>query len=187
MAYLISALLGLVIIASVSGVPASVFGHTRMFPLFGVAAVVLLCCAVFIGSPKEISALKGKDYVCIIFLLLYLVDIRFPYGLWNVGIYCLIMLFVVLRGFGQIKFTLIFAGCMCASFIGASWGYLQYFGLLSSNSEYHLLTGPFHNPAVLASMLALLLGVMVNAVIGFYSFLRKHPFFFASVVALIIL
>lgn len=172
---LVSLLVGITVVLSVSGIPSEIFGQSKNFPVFGVAVISLIVGLMYLVTTKKyIVKLGWADAVSFCFIALYLIDFTHLGSLWNVGCLSLLLLFIVLRLQGAVNYTLILVGCICSALLLAGWGYLQYFEYVSSQSEYFLLTGPFHNPAILAAMLALLLGIMINVFIQFYNSLKKH-------------
>lgn len=183
--FLISMILGLTIIASASGIPSSVFYHTRTFSILGVSAMTFVASAAYLSIYRGNFILSGKDILCFFFILIYLIDFMHPSGLWNLGTYALLMLFVMLRCCTQIYYSLIFVSCLSTACILACWGYLQYFEVISSNNEYFLLVGPFYNPSVLAAILALLIGIMVNTIILYYRLLSKRSFILIGIIVIV--
>lgn len=184
--YLPSILLGFTIVISVSGIPPEVFGHTRTSFIFGTSIMILLTSITAWNTFRKNIKLSWQDILCLYLLTLYLVDFKHMGSLWNTGCYCLLMLYITLRCLRQIHYTIIFSSCLCAAILLACWGYLQYFKYIPSNSQFFLLTGPFHNPAVLAIMLSLLLGVILNGLILFYSSLKKSYYFFIIIITTIL-
>lgn len=184
--YFSSILLGLTIVISVSGIPPEVFGHTRTSFIFGTSIMILLTSITAWNTFRKNIKLSWQDILCLYILTLYLIDFKHPGSLWNTGSYCLLILYITLRCLRQIHYTIIFSSCLCAAILLACWGYLQYFKYIPSNSQFFLLTGPFHNPAVLAIMLSLLLGVILNGLILFYSSLKKSYYFFIIIITTIL-
>lgn len=171
--HIVSILLGLVVLASVSGLPPEIFSHTKTFAIFGVAGIFLLMSIFFFMVLKKNIKLSKLDLISFGFFVFYLINFSDLDSLWNIGCSCLLLLFVVVRFMRKIHYAVLFKICLCAVALLAGWGYLQYFECISSKSDFFLLTGPFHNPAVLAIMLSLLLGVVYNSVISFYGYFKR--------------
>ena len=57
---------------------------------------------------------------------------------------------------------------------------------IPSYSIYFSMTGPFHNPAVLAIILSLLLGVALNGFIIFYDYLKKRRMLLVGMALIVI-
>ncbi len=184
--YFPSILLGLTIIISVSGIPSEVFGHARTSFIFGTSIMILLTCVSAWNAFRKNLKLSWPNILYLCALSLYLIDFKHPGSLFNTGSFCLLLLYATLICLRQIHYTTVFNSCLCAAVLLAGWGYLQYFKYLPSNSPFFLLTGPFHNPAILAITLSLLLGIMLNGLILFYSSLKKSRFFLAIVIIAII-
>ncbi|WP_291529866.1 O-antigen ligase family protein [Bacteroides sp. UBA939] len=172
--YIVSILLGLVVIASVSGLPSEILSNTKMFAIFGVSGVSFIISIFFFIIVKKDAGISKLDIFSFGFLVFYLINFSDLKGLWNIGCLCLLLLFVIIRFMRRIHYAILFKSCLCAITLLACWGYLQYFGYISSNSNFFLLTGPFHNPAILAVMLSLLLSVVLNSVILFCGYFRKY-------------
>ncbi len=173
---IVSSLAGIIIILSVAGLPTNLFGYNKTFTIFSVAAVTLI---IFLLLPI-ICTWNGKihksDILCFCAIALYLIDFRSFDNLWNIGCICLLLLFICLRWCKQISFTIIFKCCLWALFLLNLWGYLQYFKYIPSFSQFFPITGPYHNPAIFAVMLSLLLGIVLNIFLLFYSLLKKNHF-----------
>lgn len=184
--YFPSILLGVTIIISVSGIPSEVFGHARTSFIFGTSIMILLTCVSAWNTFRKNIKLSWPNILYLCVLSLYLIDFKHPGSLFNTGSFCLLLLYATLICLRQIHYTIIFNSCLCAAVLLAGWGYLQYFKCIPSNSPFFLLTGPFHNPAILAIMLSLLLGIMLNGLILFYSSLKKSRFFLVIVITAII-
>lgn len=184
--YFPSILLGVTIIISVSGIPSEVFGHARTSFIFGTSIMILLTCVSAWNTFRKNIKLSWPNILYLCVLSLYLIDFKHPGSLFNTGSFCLLLLYATLICLRQIHYTIIFNSCLCAAVLLAGWGYLQYFKCIPSNSPFFLLTGPFHNPAILAIMLSLLLGIMLNGLILFYSSLKKSRFFLVFVITAII-
>lgn len=184
--YFPSILLGVTIIISVSGIPSEVFGHARTSFIFGTSIMILLTCVSAWNTFRKNIKLSWPNILYLCVLSLYLIDFKHPGSLFNTGSFCLLLLYATLICLRQIHYTIIFNSCLCAAVLLADWGYLQYFKCIPSNSPFFLLTGPFHNPAILAIMLSLLLGIMLNGLILFYSSLKKSRFFLVIVITAII-
>lgn len=184
--YFPSILLGVTIIISVSGIPSEVFGHARTSFIFGTSIMILLTCVSAWNTFRKNIKLSWPNILYLCVLSLYLIDFKHPGSLFNTGSFCLLLLYATLICLRQIHYTIIFNSCLCAAVLLAGWGYLQYFKCIPSNSPFFLLTGPFHNPAILAIMLSLLLGIMLNGLILFYSSLKKSRFFHVIVITAII-
>lgn len=184
--YFPSILLGVTIIISVSGIPSEVFGHARTSFIFGTSIMILLTCVSAWNTFRKNIKPSWPNILYLCVLSLYLIDFKHPGSLFNTGSFCLLLLYATLICLRQIHYTIIFNSCLCAAVLLAGWGYLQYFKCIPSNSPFFLLTGPFHNPAILAIMLSLLLGIMLNGLILFYSSLKKSRFFHVIVITAII-
>lgn len=184
--YLVSLLLGLLIILSVAGLPVEIFGYTKVFAVFSVAGISLIIVLLSTIAMKKKIKITQLNIFYFLFLSFYLIDFSSLNNLWNVGFLCLLSLFVAICLLQHIHYTIIFKCSLCATVLLTSWGYMQYFQYIPSNSEHFLLTGPFHNPAVLAIMLSLLLGIVLNSIILFYNLLIKNKSFLILVVIIVI-
>lgn len=180
---LISVMLGLTIVASASGMPTVVFDSPRTFSIISVSVVILVAGGLFMYLRKGSIKIFRSDVICVIFLSVYLIDYKQFYSLWNLGIYALLMLFMILRYCRRIYYKIIFVSCLCTACLLAVWGYLQYFGIIPSNNKYFLLTGPYYNPSILAVMLALLIGVIIDTAIVYNRFVREQYFYLTGIVA----
>lgn len=172
----ISLLIGISIILSVSGIPCEIFGQPKNFSVFGVAAISLVGVLMLPIAKKSVGTFTRIDIASVCFMLFYLVDFIHFGSLWNIGCLSLLLLFIAIRMLKPLKYTPILICCILSAQVLTVWGYLQLFEYIPSNSKYFLLTGPFHNPAILAVMLALLAGIIINVTILYYHFLQKHHF-----------
>lgn len=184
--YFLSLLLGLIIVVSVSGIPPEVFGHTRTSFIFGTSIMILLTSITAWHTFRKNINISWQDILCLCILTFYLVDFKRLGSLWNTGSYCLLILYITLRCLRRIHYAVIYKNCLCAAILLACWGYLQYFKYIPSNSQFFLLTGPFHNPAVLGIILSLLLGVILNGLILCYNSLKHTHVFFIIIIATIL-
>ena len=96
-------------------------------------------------------------------------------GLWQLGCLCVLILYCILRLIRKINYVVIYIGVMLAAFLLATIGYLQLFKILPSGNSHFSITGHYHNPAVYAGVMSLLLCVIVGFIIYTfgYSFYRK--------------
>ena len=118
-------------------------------------------------------------------MLLYVIDFLHLNTIWNIGYLCLLSLFIASHLLQQIHYIIIFKSLLGAAVLLTIWGYLQYFEYIPSNSEYFLITGPFHNPAF-AIMLSLLLSIALNSIILFYRSLMNHKFFLVFIITVVL-
>ncbi len=86
-------------------------------------------------------------------------------GLQGLGGLCLPILYVSIRRAGKIEPSIVLCGVAVVLMPLSLYGYLQYFRLLPSHSPYFPITGPYHNPAVYAGVVAMLLSVLVAVLI----------------------
>ncbi|WP_303207154.1 O-antigen ligase family protein [Bacteroides oleiciplenus] len=182
----VSILVGVIVILSVSGFPSDIFGFMRMSAVFGVSAISLVVGLLLPLIYKRKFEIHRIDIFCWCFLLFYMLDFHHMDGLWNIGALCLLTLFVVIRFLRYISYIAIFKCILGAIIWLTGWGYLQFFECIPSYSIYFSITGPFHNPAVLAIILSLLLGVALNGFIIFYDYLKKHRMLLAGMVLIVI-
>lgn len=174
--YLVSHLLGLLIILSVAGLPTEIFGYTKTFAVFGIAGLSLITVSLLPFAMHQKVKITPLSLFCLLFLPLYLINFSNIDNLWNIGYSCLITLFIAICILKHIHYSIIFKYSLCAAAILTIWGYLQYFQYIPSNSKHFVLTGPFHNPAVLAVMLSLLMSIAINSIILYYKLLKKNKF-----------
>lgn len=170
----VSILVGVIVILSVSGFPSDIFGFTRMSAVFSVSAISLIVGLLLSLTYKRKFRIHKIDIFCWCFLLFYMLDFHHMDALWNIGALCLLTLFVAIRFLRYISYITIFKCTLVALIWLTGWGYLQIFEYIPSYSIHFSMTGPFHNPAVLAIILSLLLGVALNGFIIFYDYLKKR-------------
>lgn len=186
MSHTLSILIGLTMLLSTMGIPQGVFGHPKNFAVFSVSSTVLLIALLFTTVSKKIPVNMRENAIYFIFLLLYLIDFKHPDSLWGLGALYLLLLFVIIRSVKKNNYTVLLICCACAASWLAGWGYLQYIGWIPSNSSYFVVTGPYHNPAIWAAMVALLSGIIINAIIGFYSSIKRNPYFWGSLYVVVL-
>lgn len=141
--------------------------------------------SIYRSSQEDSCKYTGGCYLLHIFLL-YLIDFKHPVSLWGLGALYLLLLFVIIRSTKKNNCVALLICCACAASWLAGWGYLQYMEWLPSNSSYFVLTGPYHNPAILAAMIALLLGIVINAIIGFYSSIKEKPWLLGTLYVVVL-
>ena len=73
---------------------------------------------------------------------------------------CLPVLYAGIRRVGKIYPFFLLCGTAITLVLLSLYGYLQYFRLLPSHSSYFPVTGPYHNPAVYAGVMAILQSVL---------------------------
>ena len=173
MNYSISLLLGMIITFSVSGFFFEVFNHPQTSSIFSIAIVSIIISIISLSIFQGKAKLYKPTILCFLFLVFYLIDFRDLVNLWNIGSYSLLILFIILCHIERIYYLVAFKSVLGAAVLLACWGYLQYLGCLSSYSEYFTLTGPYHNPAILAIILSSLLGAILNTFILFYIKLKN--------------
>lgn len=183
---LISVALSLTIVASASGKPAVIFDSPRTFSIMCVSAVIFVAGGLFMFLRRESVRIYKSDIICILFLFVYLVDYKQLDSLWDLGVCALLMLFVMFRYCRKIYYKIIFVSCLCTACLLAVWGYMQYFEIVPSHNKYFLLTGPYYNPSVLAIMLALLIGIILNVAIVYKCLVRKQYFCSTGIVAIVV-
>lgn len=171
--YLVSLLLGVIITFSTLGSFIEVFNQPRTSFIFSMAATSIIMSVISLGIYRGKVRISKPIILCFCFLVFYLIDFRDLTSLWNIGSYSLLILFITLCYIEQIYYSIVFKVCLWTAFLLACWGYLQYFEYLPSNSKYFILTGPYHNPAILAIILSSLLGIILNVFILFYIKLKK--------------
>lgn len=184
--YSFSVLIGMTVMMSVTGLPDGLFNQTRTTPIFGVATIILITVFLFPMIDKCAFRHIWKDLISICFLSLYLVDFMHLSNLWNLGCLCLLILFALIRWAEKVNYVLLLICCVCSVLWLAGWGYLQYLGYLPPGHKYFVLTGPFHNPAILAVIISLILGILINVIVRYYAFLKKHPWFLVWLVSTVI-
>ena len=184
--YLISLLLGLLIIMSVAGIPVEVFNHPKTFAVFGMAGISLIISFLCFIAPQKDIKFSRLNIFCFLFLLLYVIDFSHLNTIWNIGYLCLLSLFIASHLLQQIHYIIIFKSLLGTAVLLTIWGYLQYFEYIPSNSEYFRITGPFHNPAVFAIILSLLLSIALNSIILFYRSLINHKFFLVFIITVVL-
>ena len=86
--------------------------------------------------------------------------LKYP-GLLSLGSLCLPVLYAGIRRVGKIYPFFLLCGTAITLVLLSLYGYLQYFRLLPSHSSYFPVTGPYHNPAVYAGVMAILQSVLV--------------------------
>lgn len=181
-----SILTGLTVILSTMGIPQEVFGHPKNFAVFIVSAIVLLIALLFTIASKKIPANMRENTICFVFLFFYFIDFKHPSSLWGLGALYLLLLFVIIRSIKKAHYIVLLICCAYAALWLAGWGYLQYMEWIPSNSSYFVVTGPYHNSAILAAMVALLLGVIINAIISFYTSFKRKPWFLGSLCVVVL-
>lgn len=173
-------------ILSTMGIPQEVFGHPKNFAVFIVSAIVLLIALLFTIASKKIPANMRENTICFVFLFFYFIDFKHPSSLWGLGALYLLLLFVIIRSIKKAHYIVLLICCAYAALWLAGWGYLQYMEWIPSNSSYFVVTGPYHNSAILAAMVALLLGVIINAIISFYTSFKRKPWFLGSLCVVVL-
>ena len=98
--------------------------------------------------------------------------LKYP-GLLSLGSLCLPVLYVSIRRTGKIYPFLLLYGAAITLVLLSLYGYLQYFRLLPSHSSYFPVTGPYHNPAVYAGVMTILLSVLMPY-LGSVAFRRRQ-------------
>ena len=184
MNYSISLLLGMIITFSVSGFFFEVFNHPQTSSIFSIAIVSIIISIISLSIFQGKAKLYKPTILCFLFLVFYLIDFRDLVNLWNIGSYSLLILFIILCHIERIYYLVAFKSVLGAAVLLACWGYLQYLGCLSSYSEYFTLTGPYHNPAILAIILSSLLGAILNTFILFYIKLKKYRKMLVIIIAI---
>lgn len=109
--HIVSILLGLVVLASVSGLPPEIFSHTKTFAIFGVAGIFLLMSIFFFVVLKKNIKLSKLDLISFGFFVFYLINFSDLDSLWNIGCSCLLLLFVVVRFMRKIHYAVLFRVC----------------------------------------------------------------------------
>ena len=125
--YLISLLLGLLIIMSVAGIPVEVFNHPKTFAVFGMAGISLIISFLCFIAPQKDIKFSRLNIFCFLFLLLYVIDFLHLNTIWNIGYLCLLSLFIASHLLQQIHYIIIFKSLLGAAVLLTIWGYLQYF------------------------------------------------------------
>ena len=106
--HIISILLGLVVLASVSGLPSEIFSHAKMSAIFSVAGIFLMMSIFFFMVLKKDIKLSKLDLISFGFLVFYLINFSDLESLWNIGCSCLLLLFIVVRFMRKIHYAVLF-------------------------------------------------------------------------------
>lgn len=67
--YLISLLLGLLIIMSVAGIPVEVFNHPKTFAVFGMAGISLIISFLCFIAPQKDIKFSRLEYILLLILV----------------------------------------------------------------------------------------------------------------------
>ena len=172
-----SSLMGILIISLVINCFTEIYNASVVFPVLGTLVVggILVFSALFnriapFLQLHWIDLMVGAGITCMI--VDYLLGNS---DLWQLGCLCVLILYCILRLIRKINYVVIYIGVMLAAFSLATIGYLQLFKILPSGNSHFSITGYYHNPAVYAGVMSLLLCVIVGFIIYTfrYSFYRK--------------
>ena len=151
----------------------TMLSHTFVFHcMYGVVILFAgLYAACFVRTDRFRFALPDlfAGIVAIVAAGCYL---KYP-GLLSLGSLCLPVLYVSIRRTGKIYPFLLLYGAAITLVLLSLYGYLQYFRLLPSHSSYFPVTGPYHNPAVYAGVMTILLSVLMPY-LGSVAFRRRQ-------------
>ena len=86
--YLISLLLGLLIIMSVAGIPVEVFNHPKTFAVFGMAGISLIISFLCFIAPQKDIKFSRLNIFCFLFLFTSEYYIEHRIFMFIVFIYC---------------------------------------------------------------------------------------------------
>lgn len=184
-----SLLIGTVLISMAVGVIGGITDAPRNSALFTVSASVVgfSVCLLLIKGKKVSFRITAADIFMMVSFVLYLCT-RQPFAsLWDIGCSSLFFIYWSIRVIGnKWNYTLLYGFVLVAILILSSTGYLQYVGLLPSNSPYFVLTGPYRNPTIYAGMLCLLLVFPAIWILSPGYRLRYPKLGYVSIIALVI-
>lgn len=172
---ILSSLMGILIISSIINCFTEIYNASVIFPILSTLVIV------------EVSLLSTLFNRFVPFIHLHWIDIVVGMGiiclivsyllgnacLWQLGGLCVLIFYSILRLIRNINYVVIYVGVMFAAFLLATIGYLQLFKILPSTNPHFTVTGYYHNPAVYAGIMSLLLCVMA----GFIIYTFKYSFY----------
>lgn len=174
--FLISLFIGVVLIGTTVNGINGITDIPRDSVLFTVSMSTggLAACLLFIHN-RPFLRITGVDLFMTVLFILFLCTHYPLISLWNVSCFALFFIYLGIRFAGNIwNYTLLYIAVLLAIFILSLTGYLQYLGLLSSNSPYFRLTGPYRNSTIYAGMLCLLM-IFPTIWLLFSGYHRRYP------------
>lgn len=171
----LSYLMGILIISSVINCFTEIYNTSIVFPIWSTLMIGEIL--IFLTLFNRLLPFIRFHWIDIIvgFGIIWLIagHLQGNSCLWNIGSLCVLILYCILRCIREINYVIIYIGVMLAAFLLAIIGYLQLLKILPSRNVHFSITGDYHNPAVYAGVMCLLLCVIVGFII--YSF--KYPFY----------
>lgn len=162
----ISWLLALLPVVAVTGWPIHVYEAVHTSSIFALSLLCLVIGGIGAASFRGRRILMGYvDVVCLAGMMFYMTRNLCADRLWNTGCVCLLSLYLSVRSFRPLRYIYFFYGALCALFLLATWGYLQYFDIIPARNPYFHLTGPFQNPGILGGIMSLLLAVILTGLL----------------------
>ncbi len=147
----------------------------------GIAGIFI----IFRQWKKQITV-AIPDFVMII---LSIVLILFPplHTLLKIGYINLLLLYFIIRITTiRISYIKVYYIILSTLFLLSGIGYLQYFKVVPSNNPYFEITGSYHNPAVYANIMVLLLSIITSFSYLYYTNKRLKKLIHISIIVSII-
>lgn len=183
---ILSISLGLILVASVIGIPHNVYQNTYAASIISISFLGIIVASIVAWGYKGFQSIDWLDALCLFSLAFYLFKDANDEPLWNIGCLSLFLLFVSIRISGPIKPLYLYCGALLSLLVLSMWGYLQYFEWLPSPNNYFKLCGPYHNPGMLGGMMAVILVFIVSAIIKRNRMIRKVKILFVLTVCVIL-
>lgn len=157
--------IGMSIFLSAIDLPQTVFYSQKNFSVFSISIAILITAILFAIPYIHKSQYTAKEIIVFACLFIYLYDFEQPTSLWGLGSISLLVIYVMIRSTKKYNFTIIIIYGILTILWLNTYGYLQYMQWLPTHSELYTISGPYHNPAVLSAIIALLVGVAINILI----------------------
>lgn len=183
---ILSISLGLILVASVMGIPHNVYQNTYVASIISISFLGIIVALIVTLVCKGFQSIDWIDVLCLFSLAFYLLKDANDESLWNIGCLSLFLLFVSVGKSGPIKSLYLYYGALFSLFVLSVWGYLQYFEWLPSPNNYFKLCGPYHNPGMLGGMMAVILVFIVSAITKRIRMVRKVKILFIITVCVIL-
>ena len=183
---ILSISLGLILVASVMGIPHNVYQNTYVASIISISFLGIIVALIVTLVCKNFQFIDWIDVLCLFSLAFYLLKDANDEPLWNIGCLSLFLLFVSVRISGPIKSLYLYYSALFSLFVLSVWGYLQYFEWLPSSNNYFKLCGPYHNPGMLGGMMAVILVFIVSAATKRIRMIRKVKILFIITVCVIL-
>lgn len=121
---------------------------------------------IFLMFKKRFLQIRIPDVLIVAYSLFAFSRSQLGFNINQLGDILLILIYIYIRFVGRFNYRYLYATVLFSSLTLSFYGYLQYFGILSTFHEDYSITGPFYNPAPYGALTSFFISIMITIVTG---------------------